>query len=79
MNTNQVLIESYLELLGKLGNESKLEIISRLADSMKERKESGIKDFYDLYGAFEDEKSAEEMIEEIRNSRNFNRQVDSFD
>jgi hypothetical protein len=39
---------------------------------LKKEKKSKEKDFYKSFGAFESDKSAEEMIKEIRESRKFN-------
>jgi hypothetical protein len=67
------IVDSYFELLNNLAPDTKLELISRLSDSMKmpHKKKNG--SWKDLFGAFESDKSAEEMIEEIRSARTFSR------
>ncbi len=67
------IVDSYFELLSNLNPETKLELISRLSDSMKKPRKELNGSWKDLFGAFESDKSAEEMIEEIRNARTFSR------
>ena len=67
------LIETYLRLLNNLSPDNKLELISKLSDSLKGYKKSSDKSITDLYGAFHSKKSADQLITDIRNSRNFNR------
>lgn len=77
-NINQSLVETYFELLKNLSNDTKLEIISKLSQSMKSEKGEGGREAKDLFGGFVTEKSAEELIEEIRNSRVFNRTIEEL-
>ena len=51
---------------------TKTELLKRLTKSLKKGTNSTDKAFYDSFGAFPDEKPAEEIIEEIRASRKFN-------
>ena len=72
------LIDSYLELLNNLSPDNKLELISKLSDSLKSSKKPTKKSVNDLYGAFIFDKSPEEMISVLKKSRNFNRTVEGF-
>jgi len=76
--TNLNIIDVYLELLTSLSPDSKLEIISRLSQSLKSEKKVPSMSINDLYGAFESEKSAEALIEETRQARTFTRQMDEL-
>lgn len=76
--TNTIIVDGYVDLLENLSPDSKLELISKLTDSIKDDLKAKKNRFKKSYGAFESEKSAEEIIEEIRESRNFNRQIESF-
>lgn len=78
MDTNQTLIEGYLRLLENLNPDSKLDIISKLTGSIKADITKRKKTFYEAYGAWESEKSPDEIIAEIRNSRIFNRQIEQL-
>lgn len=79
MDINRRLIDTYLEMISRLGLESQLELISRLSSSMKKKVESSEDSFFRLFGSFSDEKSAETIIDEIKESREFNRKLESFD
>ncbi len=74
INTN--MIDGYLRLLSNLNLGDKLDLISKLTESVKQdltEKESG---FEKSFGAFESGQSAEELIDEIRSSRVFNREIE---
>ena len=79
MDINRRLIDTYLEMISRLGFDSKLELISRLSSSMKKQPESSKESVLRLFGAFSSEESAEEIIEKIRSSRVFNRNLERFD
>ena len=72
------LIDSYLGLLRSLSPENKLELISKLSDSLKGSKKPTGKSISDLYGAFISKKSADEILSELKASRNFNRKTEGF-
>lgn len=72
------LIDSYLGLLNNLSPDRKLELISRLSDSLKGSKKSTDKSIGELYGAFISRKSADEIIADLKNSRSFNRKTEGL-
>ena len=72
------IIDSYIELLNNLSPDSKLELISRLSQSLKSQKKPKEKSIQELFGAFMSDKSAETIIEEIRQSRTFTRQIEEL-
>ncbi len=72
------IIDTYLELLNNLSPDSKHELISKLSDSLKGSKKPTKKSLASLYGAFVSKKSAEEIIAELKNSRNFDRKTEGF-
>jgi len=64
--------EGYFRLLRNLTAEHKIELAHRLIESAKRARES--KDtIASFYGAFQSPKSADEIIEEIREARTFTR------
>ncbi|MEM9885945.1 MAG: hypothetical protein AAF849_08640 [Bacteroidota bacterium] len=80
---NKIALDSWWKLLRLLDGEAKLELVSRLVDSIKtnplttRRKDDGWKA---LCGAWkEEEETAEEMIDRIRSSRFTNRKIESLD
>ena len=76
-------LESYWLLVRHLSAEAKLELASRLIDSLKpgnEKKNKDEKAWKKLYGAWaNDNETAEEMIDRIREARLFNRKTEPFD
>lgn len=70
-NAERHIVESYSGLFESLSSDSKLELIERLARSLKKGSVSREKDFFSSFGAFASEKPAEEIIKEIRESRKF--------
>ena len=67
VNVENNLIETYLTLINKLSNESKLEIIAQLSLSMKnETKNKNDNSIAHLFGSFDTDETAEEWIERIR-------------
>jgi len=68
------LINSYLGLLKSLSPENKLELISRLSDSIKGSTKPTGKSISDLYGACISKKSVDEILSDLRASGNLSRQ-----
>lgn len=61
------LIDAYFGLLKNLNPDSKLELITKLSNSMKTSKKAKNGSLKSLYGAFLSEQSADELINEIKN------------
>lgn len=78
MNTNNILIENYFGLLSGLGRENKIRLIARLSNSIIEDKKNKSEIVDTLFGSFISDKTDDELINEIKNSRHFNRQIESF-
>ena len=78
IDINTTLIEGYLRLLDNLSPSNKLDLISKLTLSVKtditERKNS----FYKAFGAWDPKQTADEIINDIRNNRTLNRQIEQF-
>jgi hypothetical protein len=72
------LVDSYIELLNTLSPDSKLEIISKLSDSLKGSKRFTKKSIGDLYGSFVSKKTADEILGEIKSNRIFNRKTEGL-
>ena len=72
------LIDSYLGLLNNLSPDNKLELISKLSESLKGATKPTDKSIGDLYGAFITKKSADEINTELKNSRNFDRKTEEL-
>lgn len=62
---------TYSGLFEGLSVISKIELIELLTKSLKKQVSDKEKDFFQSFGAFATEKSADEIIVEIKESRNF--------
>jgi hypothetical protein len=66
------IVETYARIFENLSSISKLELIEKLSKSIrKETKSSKEKDFYKSFGTFASEKSADDIVKEIKESRKF--------
>lgn len=72
------LADYYFGFLKNLNQDSKLDLISKLSQSLKEREALPEISLQSLFGAYESEETAEEIIEKLYASRNFNRNTESF-
>lgn len=75
---NSTIVDGYVGLLNNLSSSNKLDLISKLTESVKSDLNHKKSTFKKAFGAFESKRSAEEIITEIRDSRVFNRQTESF-
>jgi hypothetical protein len=72
--TEKYIVNTYSNLFEGLNSVSKLELIEKLAKSIKKERKRSDKDFFKSFGAFGSEKSAEKIAKEIKESRKFNRE-----
>ena len=75
---NTTIVDGYVRLLNNLNTTNKLDLITKLTASVKTDLSNKKSSFKKAFGAFDSKKSAEEIIEELRNSRVFSRQIESF-
>ena len=75
---NTTIVDGYVGLLDNLSTNNKLDLISKLTASVKTDLTNKKSSFKKAFGAFDSKKSAEEIIQEIRNSRISTRQIESF-
>ena len=71
--TERHIVESYSGLLEGLSPSSKVELIQNLSKSLIKEKNSIDKKFFNSFGAFSSDKSAEEIIFDIKSGRLFNK------
>ena len=69
-------IDNYLGLIKNLSPEIKIDIIEKLMKSLRRDFTGKNKTLIDSCGAWESEKSADEIILELRNSRTFSRKTE---
>jgi phosphoheptose isomerase len=75
---NTTFIDNYLGLIKNLSPEIKIDIIEKLMKSLKHDFKGSNKTLKDSFGAWKSEKSADEIISELRNSRTFKREIESL-
>ncbi len=69
--TDKHIVETYSKLFEGLSSISKIELIKKLANSIKKEKKTIDNNFYKSFGAFGSEKPAEKIAAEIKSSRKF--------
>jgi hypothetical protein len=68
------IVETYSILFDGLSSLSKIELIEKLTKSLKKEKMAKKDTFFESFGAFSDEKTAEEIISDLKSSRKFRNQ-----
>ncbi|MEI6679712.1 MAG: hypothetical protein WCL21_13945 [Mariniphaga sp.] len=69
--TDRIIVETYSGLFEGLSSLNKIELIESLSKSLKTEFTTKENSFYKSFGAFSTEKSAEEIISDIKISRTF--------
>lgn len=70
-------VNSYFRLMKNWDTESKKDLIIKLTKSINDKTEDKY-DFSSCFGAWDDERSADEIINDIRNDRVDNREIEGF-
>jgi hypothetical protein len=70
------LADYYYGFLKNLNSNSKLDLISKLSQSLKESEIDSTTSLQSLFGAYKSDETADEIISELRASRVFNRNID---
>ena len=78
MTSSSNIADYYFGFLKNLQHDSKLDLISKLSESLKTSESINEIPFESLFGSYKSEQSAEEIINDIRNSRNFNRKIEEL-
>lgn len=78
VDINTTIIDGYVQMLDNLSPSNKLDLISKLTASVKSDITNKKSSFKEAFGAFQSEKSADEIINEIRSSRTFTRQIEDI-
>jgi hypothetical protein len=76
--TEKHIIDSYSLLFEGLSYLTKIELIESLTKSLKKENKTKKDSFFNSFGAFSSQKSAEEIILEIKESRKFRNNDISF-
>lgn len=70
-DTDRRIVASYNALFQGLSFQNKLELIESLSKSLKADLKDKDTSFYKSFGAFPDDKAAEEITKELKSSRKF--------
>lgn len=72
--TEKYLVDTYSNLFEGLDRLTKIELLEKLANSLKRSNKKKATDFYKSFGAFGSDETPEKIIAEIKESRKFNRE-----
>ena len=72
------IVETYKGLFEGLNSISKIELIESLSKSLKTKNKTKENLFYKSFGAFSSDKSAEEIIKDLKASRKFRKKEINF-
>lgn len=73
---NTSLLDNYFGLIRNLSPEIKLDLIEKIAKTLKGNINNNKSSMIKAFGAWKSENSAEEIIIELRENRNFNRKIE---
>ena len=76
VNINTAFIDNYIGLISNLSPENKLDIIERISKTLKKDFKKEKSSINKSFGAWSSKKTADEIISELRNHRNFNREIE---
>jgi len=78
MKPRNLIADNYFGMIRNLSTDVKLELISRISDSLRESSRQEDDSWKNLFGAYHSKQSAEEIIGDLRNSRFTNRQIEDL-
>ncbi len=78
MKTDSQILDNYFGLLNNLHPTLKLKLIERLSKSINKDISSKTDRMEKSFGSFQDSRDADEIIQDIRDARIFNRNIESF-
>ncbi len=78
INFNSNLINGYIHLLERLSPKNKMDLIIQLSKLTTSKKSNTNSKFASSFGAWQSNESAEEIIEKIKETRSFNRDLETF-
>ena len=76
--SNQDMLNTYWGLIKGLNTNWQLELMERLSQTVRKNLEKKTSRIQQSFGAWESENSAEEIIEELRQSRHTDRQIETL-
>jgi hypothetical protein len=78
MEARNLIADNYFGMIKNLSSDVKLELISRISDSLREPSSQENDSWKKLFGAFDSKQTAEEIIDDLEKSRFTNRQIENL-
>ncbi len=78
MQTQSQITENYFLMLQHLSITQKKALAEKLLTDIAQNNQPKQKNIHDFYGVWQDKQSAEDMINMLREARNFTRNIESF-
>lgn len=78
MEARNIIADNYFDMLKNLSPDIKLELISRMSESMRTERTHDKESWKNLFGAFQSEHTAEEIIADLRKYRYVNREIEEL-
>ena len=75
---NTKLLDNYFGLIRNLSPEIKINLIEKIAKTLKENISNNRTSINDAFGGWKSNKSADDIIAELKENRNFNRQIEQL-
>ena len=75
---NTKLLENYFGLIRNLSPEIKINLIEKIAKNLEGNISNNKTSIYDAFGGWKSNKSADDIISELRENRNFNREIEQL-
>lgn len=78
MEARNLIADNYFGMIKNLSPDVKLELISRISDSLREPSSQENDSWKKLFGAYDSKQTAEEIIDDLEKSRFTNRQIENL-
>lgn len=78
MEARNLIADNYFGMIKNLSPDVKLELISRISDSLREPSSQENDSWKKLFGAYDSRQTAEEIIDDLEKSRFTNRQIENL-
>ena len=78
MEARNLIADNYFGMIKNLSPDVKLELISRISDSLREPSSQENDSWKKLFGAYDSRQTAEEIIDDLEKSRFTKRQIEDL-
>lgn len=78
MEARNLITDNYFGMIKNLSPDVKLELISRISDSLREPSSQENDSWKKLFGVYDSKQTADEIIDDLKKSRFTNRQIENL-